>query len=301
MTLPFDLRHLQAFQAVVGAGSLTAGAEVLHVSQPAVSATIGKLERSVGIPLLTRTARGVEPTVAGRYLLDASTRILGAAEETAVALAGFGTGTRGALTVAAVPTLLPRHVPELLAAFTAQAPDVEVTLLALPPWQAIDLVQSGGADLALVLATSTPSLAQRGIGPLTVHVGPVVPLRLAVPADGSAPGDTVTPVADLGRHTLLAPRRTPALPSLPEAVEEYLRSTGTAPAALRTVDTIQTILPLVAAGHGVGLVPAVSPKGSGVALRRLDPEPPPLRVYALQREARDARALARLVAAFRLL
>ena len=84
--LPFDLRQLQAFHAVVAAGSLTAGAEALHLSQPALSVTIAKLERRVGVPLLTRTARGVEATAAGRYLLDASTRILGAAEEAAVAL-----------------------------------------------------------------------------------------------------------------------------------------------------------------------------------------------------------------------
>ena len=293
--LPFDLRHLQAFQAAVAGGSLTAGADALHVSQPALSATIAGLERRVGVPLLVRTARGVTPTAAGRYLLDASSRIVGAAEETARALAGFGDGTRGSLTVAAVPALLSRQVPEILAAFAAEAPDVEITLLALPPWQAIDLVERGGADIALVLATATGAFARRAEGGPIVVDGPAVPLRLALPAsDGD--GDAVVPASALAARVLLVPRRTAALPSLPEAVEDYLRATGVTPRAVRTVDTIQTTFPLVAAGHGVALAPDTAVGvTSGVALRRLDPEPDPLRLYGLHRAGPIPPGAARLL------
>src|SRR6201996_2751251 len=66
-----ELRHLRYFVAVVEAGSVTLAAERrLHTAQPSLSRQIRDLEREVGVPLLTRGARGVEPTAAGRAFLD---------------------------------------------------------------------------------------------------------------------------------------------------------------------------------------------------------------------------------------
>ncbi len=66
-----ELRHLRYFVAVAEAGSLTVAAEQkLHTSQPSLSRQIRDLENEIGAQLLTRRARGIELTPAGRAFLD---------------------------------------------------------------------------------------------------------------------------------------------------------------------------------------------------------------------------------------
>ena len=66
-----ELRHLRYFIAVAEEGSLTVAAERrLHTAQPSLSRQIRDLEHEIGVPLLTRSARGVELTEAGKVFLD---------------------------------------------------------------------------------------------------------------------------------------------------------------------------------------------------------------------------------------
>src|SRR5258708_9176573 len=76
-----ELRHLRYFVAVAEAGSLTvAAARELHTSQPSLSRQIRDLEDEVGAQLLTRRARGIELTRAGRAFLDHARAVLSQVE-----------------------------------------------------------------------------------------------------------------------------------------------------------------------------------------------------------------------------
>src|SRR6266478_4362431 len=70
MGATMELRHLRYFVAVAEAGSLTVAARKLHTSQPSLSRQIRDLENEVAAQLLTRGARGIELTPAGRAFLD---------------------------------------------------------------------------------------------------------------------------------------------------------------------------------------------------------------------------------------
>src|SRR6476646_12067786 len=71
MEVGMELRHLRYFVAVADAGSLTVAAEQqVHTSQPSLSRQIRDLEQEVGIPLMHRSAHGVELTSAGKAFLD---------------------------------------------------------------------------------------------------------------------------------------------------------------------------------------------------------------------------------------
>ena len=63
------LRELRVLLAAVQAGSMAKAAKQLAISQPAVSRAIDDLEKTLGVPLFDRTARGIEPTQYGRALL----------------------------------------------------------------------------------------------------------------------------------------------------------------------------------------------------------------------------------------
>src|ERR1700690_4053149 len=66
-----ELRHLRYFIAVAEEGSLTVAAEKrLHTAQPSLSRQIRDLEYEVGVPLMSRSMRGIELTAAGRAFLD---------------------------------------------------------------------------------------------------------------------------------------------------------------------------------------------------------------------------------------
>jgi DNA-binding transcriptional LysR family regulator len=66
------LRDLHVFQTVVQRGSMAKAAQQLGVSQPAVSEVIANLEHGLGVRLVDRSARGIEPTIYGATLLKRS-------------------------------------------------------------------------------------------------------------------------------------------------------------------------------------------------------------------------------------
>jgi len=76
---PFDLnpRHLRALSAIIGRGSMSAAAEAVGLSQPALTQGIAKIEQRLGTPLFERHAGGMSPTAEGRLLADRSDAAIG--------------------------------------------------------------------------------------------------------------------------------------------------------------------------------------------------------------------------------
>ncbi|GGD70636.1 LysR family transcriptional regulator [Microbacterium murale] len=294
-----ELRHLRYFAAVVEAGSISAAAAQLRLSQPSLSVAISRLETEVGTPLLERSTRGVEPTSAGRYLLGASSRVLSDVDEIASTLTRFGAGVAGTLTIAAVPVLMWRRIPELLRRYAAEAPDVEINLLDPPPWDAVDMLQQRTVDVAAVLVAEPKRFARRHASSFEVHDWGEVPLVAVLPPDLADAPDPF-PLRSFDDRVLVLPHRTAAVPSLPEAVDAALRRHGVTPSRIRTVETIQASLPLIEAGLAWGILPdpdRASLTRFNVTMRRLDPDPKGLQALALARQgAMQYPAQARLLA-----
>lgn len=300
-----DLRQLRYFAEVVEAGSLTAAATKLHLSQPSLSVAMTRLETEAGVPLLTRSPRGAEPTSAGRYLLDASSRLLGDLDDIMSTLARFGSGLEGSLTVAAVPVLMWHRLPALLRTHAIHAPQVEVRLVDPPPWGAIDLVQQGRADVAAIMVADHDAFRERYASEFDVVDWGDVPLVAALPPEPAAQDSPIPhsqdplPLSAFGGNTLILPQRTAAVPSLPEAVEEALAEHGVHPKAVRVTETIQTSIPLIQAGMAWGILPDPDRRSLerfALTVRELDPAPTPLRALLLtRRESREDPTIQRLI------
>lgn len=119
------LRALECLVAVVDTGSVTAAAQRLHASQPAVSHQLAGLEREVGVPLLDRLPRGVVPTSAGRRLADRARVALEAAAQGVADARDADTAT---VRVGCVESFTATLLPRALRAWWATAPDSRVAL-----------------------------------------------------------------------------------------------------------------------------------------------------------------------------
>src|SRR5688500_7121362 len=101
MHRPIDPVSLQHFVAVCEEGSIARAAERESLVASALSKRIAALEAEVGVSLLVRGRRGIEPTPAGQALLTRAREILGGLERLRVELGGFGAGAQGSVRVLA--------------------------------------------------------------------------------------------------------------------------------------------------------------------------------------------------------
>lgn len=123
-----NLNHLSIFQAVAASGSVSAGAQRLHISQSAVSKQLGEFEQALGVQLFDRLPRGVRLTEAGRLLQGYANNLVAVESEAETAIRDLKLGTRGRLRMGASRTVGAYLMPALLARFRRRYPDVELFL-----------------------------------------------------------------------------------------------------------------------------------------------------------------------------
>ena len=104
MAIAFDLNDLQAFRAVAELGNFSRAAEAVHISQPAFSRRIDKLEQALGVKLLERTTRRVTLTAVGRDFARKVATLLDDLDGTLMAMRGIAPTRMGEVAVACVPS-----------------------------------------------------------------------------------------------------------------------------------------------------------------------------------------------------
>jgi DNA-binding transcriptional LysR family regulator len=150
-----NLRELQAFLSVVDHGSLGKAAEALHLSQPALSRIIHRLEDQLGVPLLDRHQRGATVTEYGaelerhaRLLLAESTRAVQSLE----AMQGL---EKGVVKFGAVTSALSSIVPATLERFMLQSPGLHAIVVEGLTEDLLSQLARGDIDLALAFEVPT--------------------------------------------------------------------------------------------------------------------------------------------------
>jgi len=120
-------RLLEVYVAVVRSGSVTAAAQLLHLTQPTVSQQLKRLADTVGEPLLLHGVRGIELTEVGRELYRSALDVTGRFDDFADYLAELRGGQRGRFSIALVNPA--QYVlPRLLGPYSRAFPEVELTL-----------------------------------------------------------------------------------------------------------------------------------------------------------------------------
>ena len=149
----FDFTDLTLFVHVAEAGSITHGAERMHLAIAAASTRIRNMEATLGTPLLHRERQGVHPTEAGRTLLRHAQILLQQAERMREDLAEYADGLRGQVRLMSNTNALTEFLPEPLSAFLAAHPQVNIDLEERLSDEIVAAVADGTADVGIVAST----------------------------------------------------------------------------------------------------------------------------------------------------
>lgn len=128
MLARIQLRHLEVFHAVMMSGSITAAAALLHVTQPAVSATIKHFEQRLGFSLFQRVGGRLVPTPEARVLLPEVQDIFGRVSQLERFSQDLAEGIQGSLSIAASSPIANAWLAQAVAEFIKLRPNVRVSL-----------------------------------------------------------------------------------------------------------------------------------------------------------------------------
>ncbi len=263
-----ELRHLRYFVAVAETNSLTLAAKTkLHTSQPSLSRQIRTLEEEIGVPLLTRGARGIELTPPGRAFLDHARLVLSQVEAATQAARRVAHPGKPCFTMGFLTGHELTWMPEALRILRDELPNVDVMISSQYSPQLAAALLKGTIDAAFLRRErAMPELAFRLLvkEPLLVFL-PISHRLAALKAISprQLEGETFVAVSDTA-------------PVLRALIDNYLKRSGIRITPAHQADHITMGMSLIASTGGVGLLPTYAQNflPSSLTSRPLKGHPP---------------------------
>ncbi|MEZ4648694.1 MAG: LysR family transcriptional regulator [Candidatus Eisenbacteria bacterium] len=250
-----NLTELETFVRAVQEGSLSAAARKLHVSQPAVSTRLRKLEQAVGESLLLRTGRGVTLTPAGSHLYTRALPMLEELLRLGQEVTGDGP-LRGRLQLAATDIVAVHHLPPVLRKLRRRHPRLELAVFVEGTSGLLDLLETGATEIAVgTLPVDPARFEARALfhDPLVVVAPPKHPL---------ARGRRVS-AEDVAGETWILHKSTSVTRRL---VEGFFGAQGLSLRVEMEISSPEAIRELVRSGLGLSVLPEAAVRrdiGSG--------------------------------------
>jgi LysR family hca operon transcriptional activator len=243
-----ELRHLRYFVAVAEAGSLTVAAQRrLHTSQPSLSRQIRELEDEVGAQLLTRRARGIELTPAGRAFLEHARVVLSQVEAAAAAARGVAHPAKPCFTMGFLTGHELTWMPEALRILRDELPNIDVMISSQYSPRLANALLKGSVDAAFLRR-------EKGAPELAYRVLVKEPLVVVLPSDHRLAALKAISPQDLVGETFVTVSDT--APVLRVVIDDYLKRSGTNITPAHEADHLAMGMSLIASTRGVGLLPA---------------------------------------------
>ena len=154
MSMNFDLGDLRAFIAVAELASFRAAAETIHLSQPALSRRIDKLEEALGVRLLDRDTRNVELTAVGRDFARKARTLLDELDQILLGVRDVAANRWGQVTLACIPSTVHFFLPTVLREYRERFPRIRVRVIDDSANEVLSAVAHGEAELGLDMTGS---------------------------------------------------------------------------------------------------------------------------------------------------
>lgn len=286
-----ELRHLQYFIAVAEERHFTRAAARVGIQQPPLSAQIRQLEDELGGPLFIRLPRDVVLTELGEAFLPEARAIIERVAQVKRRMQLISRGEAGRIRLGfAGATYFEPSVPALIRDFRARYPDVQLHTEQSNTARLLEALAADTIDAAFV---RTPIDAPPGIVSVPVVDEDMV---LALPSEHRLAGRERVPLAALADDEfILLPRE--ISPGLYDRTVGACEAAGFTPKLGQEAPQITSIVPMVAAGFGVSLVPAsVSQiQTPGVGYWPIEGEVPRAPISLAYRAAHGSAALERFI------
>src|SRR5882757_3048971 len=248
MGVRVELRHLRYFVAVAEAGSLTVAAEqTLHTSQPSLSRQIRDLEDEVGERLLTRRARGIELTPAGRAFLEHARSVLSQVAAATEAARRAAHPTKPCFSIGFLTGHESAWMPEALRILRDELPNIDVMISSQYSPPLANALGKGTVDAAFLRREQdVPGLVFRSLVK--------EPLVVVLPSDHRLAARKAISPGDLVGETFVGVSHT--APVLRAIIDDYLKRSGIHITPAHETEHVVMGVSLVASTGGVALLPA---------------------------------------------
>lgn len=144
-----SIKQLRAFVAIAEAKSFVEAQDVVHLSQPALSISIRKLEDAVGGRLLARTTRSITLTPEGATFLPTAKRLIGDWDDGLDDLKRLFEKKRGKLLMAAIPSYAANQLPQIVAAYHNRYPSIDLNIQDVVAEQVVEMVRAGRVEFGV--------------------------------------------------------------------------------------------------------------------------------------------------------
>lgn len=156
MLINLSTKQLRAFILLSECRNFTQAARRSHLSQPAFSALIQRLEEDIGARLFERSTRHVHLTPEGQLFLQGARHLLDEFEWRFHDLNDYVTRKKGRVSIAALPSIAAEWLPQVIARYRAQYPGIAIEIHDVLSDRCLTLLQSGQVDLALAAPLQIP-------------------------------------------------------------------------------------------------------------------------------------------------
>jgi DNA-binding transcriptional LysR family regulator len=266
MKRSLNLRQVEAFKAVIECGTVSRAAEVLRVSQPAVSKLLLHLEEDTGLQLFERVKGRLVPTKRGMRLYEEVDRIFGGIRQVESAVEFIRREDQGRLVVGVMPALSGTFIQRVTMGFLQRCPDVYISIYARSSQFIADRLVTRQLDVGLI----SPRIGNPYIDaePLMEH-----PLVCIMPPDHPLTKKSIIEPCDLDGEAFISfAADSHTSQRIAETFEAYKVRAKT----VLDASVAPTVCEFVAAGAGVSLVHPLFADGMGprIAIRRFEPAIP---------------------------
>jgi LysR family transcriptional regulator, hca operon transcriptional activator len=255
-----ELRHLRFFVAVAEEGSLTLAAEKrLHTAQPSLSRQMRDLEFEVGAQLMTRSARGIELTPAGRAFLDHARLALAQVEAAGTAARRAAQPAKASFALGFLTGQEMDRLPEAMRILRDELPNIDVTVSSQYSPELANALMRGRLDLAFLrreLQSDDLAFLRRELqsDDLEFRVVTREPLVVVLPSDHRLASKDTISLQEIASETFIGVSRT--APALRAVHDDFFKRSGVTITPGHEVDNLAMAMSLVASMRGVALLPA---------------------------------------------
>jgi DNA-binding transcriptional LysR family regulator len=254
-----ELRHIRSFLSLAKTLNFSRTAEIVHLSQPALSLQIQALENEIGVKLFERDRRTTVVTAAGAAFQREATGGLAQLEQGIQNARLAAQGKLGVVRLGFVSTAGHSLIPKLINQYRAKDPLVEFSLRNILTADQGPMLEEGSLDLGFL---RMPFRSGPNLEVAPIHQEEFV---LVVPSSHALARKPAVRLRDTARETYVLYDRAHA-PGFHDFVLGILNRAGVIPAVSQVAGEMPTLISLVASGAGISLLPESAVKNSKAAV-----------------------------------